>query len=75
MQEGCPAAFERLAIDGCIIRRVILPTPQEETEPWEGSGAHGRLGCLALVALLRIRDLCPEGMPGGLRRPRHACVA
>jgi hypothetical protein len=75
MQEGCTAAFERLEIDGFIIRRVILPTPKEDTEPFEGSGAHGRLVCLAFVALLLIIDLCPEGMPRGFRRPLHACLA
>src|SRR5206468_2251780 len=37
--------------------------------PFEGQGAHGRLVCLAFLALLLRRDLGPEGMPGGCRRP------
>jgi hypothetical protein len=75
MQEGCTAALERLERDGFLIRGVILPTPKEDTDPCEGSGAHGRLVCLPFVALLLIRDLGPEGMPDGCRRPCHARVA
>jgi hypothetical protein len=75
MHEGCPAAFERLARDGCILRGVSLPTPQDATAPLAGSGTHGRLVCLAFVAWLLIIDLGPAGMPGGCRRPRHARVA
>ena len=75
MQEGCTAAFERLEIDRFLIRGVILPTPKEDTDPCEGSGAHGRLVCLAFVALLLRIDLGPEGMPRGCRRPLHARLA
>jgi hypothetical protein len=64
LQEGCPATFERLEIDRFILRRVLLPTPREAAHPCEGSGAHGRLGCRALLALLLIIALCPAGMPG-----------
>ena len=35
MQEWCTAAFERLERDGFIIRRVILPTSKEDTDPFE----------------------------------------
>ena len=69
MQEWCVAAFERLEIDGFIIGGALLPTPIEDADPFEGQGAHGRLVRLAFLALLLIIDLCPEGMPGGFRRP------
>jgi hypothetical protein len=69
VQEWCVAAFERLEIDGFIIGGALLPTPIEDADPCEGQGAHGGLVRLALVALLLIIDLCPEGMPGGFRRP------
>ena len=75
MQEWCTAAFERLEIDGFIIRRVILPTSKEDTDPFECQGAHGRLVRLAFVALLLIIDLSPEGMPRGFRRPLHERLA
>ncbi len=63
VQEWCAAAFERLEIDGFIVWRALLPTPREDADPFEGQGAHGGLVCLALVALLLVIDLCPEGMP------------
>ena len=69
MQEWCAAAVERLEIYRFIVRRAILPTPIEDANPFEGQGPHGRLVCLAFLALLLIIDLCPEGMPGGFRRP------
>ena len=75
MQEWCTAAVERLEIDGFIIRSAILPTSKEDTDPCEGSGAHGRLVCLAFVALLLRIDLGPEGMPRGCRRPLHERLA
>ena len=68
-------AFERLEIDGFIIWGALLPTPREDADPCEGQGAHGRLVRLALIALLLIIDLCPEGMPGGCRRPRDTRLA
>ena len=64
-------AFERLEIDGFIVRGALLPTPIEDADPFEGQGAHGRLVRLALVALLLVIDLCPEGMPDGFRGPLH----
>jgi len=69
VQEWCVAAFECLEIDGFIIRGALLPTPIEDADPFEGQGAHSRLMRLALVALLLIIDLCPEGMSGGFRCP------
>jgi hypothetical protein len=72
VQEWCLAAFERLERERFIIGGALLPTPQEEADPCAGPGAHGRLGRLACIALLLLRDLGPEGMPGGCRRPLHA---
>src|SRR5437870_9539607 len=69
VQEWRVAAFERSEIDGFIIWGALLPTPREDADPCEGQGAHGRLVRLAFLALLLIIDLCPEGMPGGFRRP------
>jgi hypothetical protein len=68
-------AFERLERDGCIIGGALLPTPREDADPCEGQGAHGRLVRLALLALRLIRDLGPEGMSGGFRRPRDTRLA
>src|SRR6266581_2694905 len=75
VQEWRVTAFERLEIDGCIIGGALLPTPIEDADPCAGQGAHGRLVCLAFLALLLIIDLCPEGMPGGFRRPRDKRVS
>ena len=71
MQEWCAAAFERLEIDGFIVRGAILPTPIEDADPFECQGAHGRLVRLALVALLLVVDLRPEGMPDRFGSPLH----
>ena len=71
LQEWCAAAFERLEIHGFIIRRTVLPTPIEDADPFKCQGAHGRLMRLALVALLLIVDLGPEGMPGGCSSPLY----
>ena len=52
VKQGRATAFERLEIHGFIIWRAILPTPRQDTAPFEGQGAHGRLMRLALGALL-----------------------
>ena len=75
VQERGVAAFERLEIDGFIVRGAILPAPIEDADPFEGQGAHGRLMRLALVALLLVIDLRPEGMPRRFRRPLHERLA
>ena len=75
LQEWCVAALERLEIHGCIVWRALLPTPREDAHPCEGQGAHGGLVRLALVALLLVVDLRPEGMPCGCRRPLHKRLA
>jgi hypothetical protein len=75
VQQGRAAAFERLEIHGCIIRRALLPTPREDADPLKGQGAHGRLMRLALITLLLIVDLGPAGMPGGFRGPLHKRLA
>src|SRR5262249_27096077 len=69
VQEWCAAAVERLEIDRFIIRRAILPTPREDANPCACQGPHGRLGCLACIAMLLIIDLCPSGIARGCRRP------
>jgi hypothetical protein len=71
VQEWCATAFECLEIHGFIRRRVVLPTPIEETEPFEGQGAPGGLVCLPLLALLRRVDRGPAGRPRGFRGPLH----
>ena len=75
VQEWCTAAFERLKINGFIVWRASLPTPQEDANPCEGQGAHGCLVRLALVTLLLVVDLSPQGMPGGCSRPLHKRVS
>src|SRR2546426_3403614 len=67
--------MERLERGGRIVRGAILPTAIEKAEPFEGQGAHGRLVCLALVALLLVIDVCPAGMPDRFRSPCHACLS
>src|SRR5205823_14763901 len=44
-------------------------------DPLERQRAYGGLVGLALVALLLVIDLCPEGMPRGFRRPFHEGLA
>ena len=61
--------MQRLEIDGLIVRRALLPTPIEDTDPFERQGPHGGLMGFALVALLLVIDLRPEGMPDRFRRP------
>jgi hypothetical protein len=75
VQERGVAAFERLEIDGFIVRGALLPTPGEDTDPCEGQGTHSRLMRLALGALLLVIALRPEGMPRGFRRPLPECLA
>src|SRR5216684_2432813 len=67
--------MERLERGGLIVRRAILPTARENADPLECQGAHGRLVRLALVALLLVIDLCPEGMPDRFRGPFHERLA
>jgi len=65
----------RLEIDGCIVRRAILPTPREAAEPCEGQGAYSGLVGFALVALRLGEDAGPEGMPERCSGPRDKGVA
>ena len=67
--------MERLEIGRLIVRGAILPTAVENADPCEGQGAHSRLVCLALVALLLVIDFGPEGMPDRFRSPFHACLS
>src|SRR5919204_4570513 len=61
--------MQRLEIDGLIVRRAVLPAPRQDADPFERQGPYGGLMGLALVALLRVVPLRPEGMPDRLRRP------
>jgi hypothetical protein len=53
---------------------MVLPTPIENTDPFERQGAHGGLRRVALVTLLLIVDLGPEGMSNRLCGPLHERV-
>ena len=61
--------MQGLEIDGCIVRRALLPAPRAEADPFERQRSYGSLMGLALVALLLVVHLGPEGMPDRLRRP------
>ena len=61
--------MQRLEIDGLIVRRALLPAPIEEADPFACQCPDRGLMGLALVALLLVVDLRPEGMPDRLRRP------
>src|SRR5262245_40890827 len=61
--------MKRLELDGLIVRRALLPAPIQEAAPFERQRAYGSLMSLALVALLLVVDLRPEGMPDRRRRP------
>src|SRR2546425_7881405 len=63
--------MEGLEIDRFIVRGAILPTPIENTDPFERQGAHGGLMRVAFVTLLLRVDLGPEGMPNRLCGPLH----
>jgi hypothetical protein len=67
--------MERLEIGRRIGRGALLPTAVENAEPCAGQGAHRRLVCLALVALLLVLDVCPEGMPNRFRCPCDESLA
>jgi hypothetical protein len=75
VQQWCATAFERLERDGCIVRRALLPTAIEEAQPCECQGPHGGLRRLALVTLLLVIALCPEGMPDRCRGPCYDRVS
>src|SRR5262249_5038032 len=61
--------MQRLEIDGLIVRCALLPASIEDADPFERQCPDGGLMGLALVALLLVVDLRPEGMPDRLRRP------
>ena len=61
---------ECLERGGLMVRGALLPTAIENADPFEGQ-AHSSLVCLALVTLLLVIDLCPEGMPERFRGPCH----
>jgi hypothetical protein len=62
---------ERLEIGGLVIRGSVLPTPIEDADPFERQGPYGSLMGFALVALLLVVDLCPEGRPARFCCPLH----
>src|SRR5206468_8415757 len=63
--------MECLELGRLIVWAAFLPTAIEDTDPCEGQGSHSRLVRFALVALLLVIDLCPEGMPDRFRGPCH----
>jgi hypothetical protein len=63
VDQGGTTAVKRLEIGGLLIGGTILPTPKEDTEPLACQRAPGGLMRFPLVALLRVRDARPEGMP------------
>ncbi len=63
--------MERLEIGGLIVWGAILPTAIENADPLECQGPYGGLVRFALVTLLLVIDLCPEGMPDRFRCPFH----
>ena len=67
--------MERLERGRLIVREALLPTTREDTDPCEGQGSHSSLVRCALVALLLVIDLCPEGMPDRCRGPCHERLA
>ena len=62
---------ERLEIGGLVIRGAVLPTPIEDADPFECQGPYGSLMGFALVTLLLVVDLCPEGVPDRFSGPLH----
>jgi hypothetical protein len=66
---------ECLERGGLIVRGALLPTAIENADPLECQGPYGGLVCLALVTLLLVIDLCPEGMPDRFRCPFHERLA
>ena len=54
-----------------IIRGALLPTPKKNADPLERQRAHGDLVGLALITLLLVIDLRPEGMPDGFSGPLY----
>ena len=63
--------MECLEIGRLIVRRALLPTPIQDTDPLERQGTHSGLMRVALVTLLLIIDLGPEGMSNRLCGPLH----
>jgi hypothetical protein len=63
--------MECLEIGRLIVRRALLPTSIQDTDPLERQGTHSGLMRVALVTLLLIIDLGPEGMPNRLCGPLH----
>ena len=52
-----------------------MPTPIQDADPFKGERPHRGLMRFALVALLLVIDLCPEGMPDRFRSPFHERLA
>jgi hypothetical protein len=63
VHKGRTTLFQCIEIDRFIIGRVILPTPKDDTDPFERACPDGGLMGGALVALLLVVGTCPEGMP------------
>ena len=55
--------LERKEIGRLIVWRALLPTPIENTNPFERESPYSGLMGFPLVALLLVIDPRPEGMP------------
>src|SRR5215813_10538393 len=66
--------MKRLEIDGLLVRCALLPAPIEDADPFERQCPYGGLMGVALVALLLVVNLRPEGMPDRLRSPFDECL-
>ena len=62
-------AIERLEIGRLIVRGSLLPTPIEDTNPFERQGPHGGLMGFPLVALLLVIDPVPRRNAGSIQPP------
>ena len=67
--------LERKEIGRLIVWRSLLPTPIENTNPFERESPYSGLMGFPLVALLLVIHPCPKGMPDRLCRPFHKCLA
>ena len=74
VDQRCATVMKCLERDGRIVQRALLPAPRKDADPCERQGPYGGLMGLALIALLLIVPLRPEGMPHRLRRPCDARV-
>jgi hypothetical protein len=61
--------FQGIEIDRFVVGRSMLPTPKEDTDPFERQCPDGCLMGLSLLALFLVVNTCPEGMANGFGGP------